>query len=81
MNAPAPRNLGGRPKGREKVNRLALQRAFVAAVEPHAAELMQRAVEQSLSGNSATLAALLDLAGRVMTADAQAQPRNAQKTA
>lgn len=60
------RNPGGRPKGTERFNIAPMRRAFAADVAPHAPELLQRAVELALGGDSVALAALLGLIGSAM---------------
>lgn len=56
-------NPGGRPRGRTTVNVTALRRAVATYAAPHATELIQRAVEQALTGDAVALAAVLGLLG------------------
>lgn len=60
------RNPGGRPKGSERFSIAPMRRAFAADVAPHAPELLQRAVERAMSGDSVALAALVGLIGNAM---------------
>ncbi len=59
-------NPAGRPAGVRAIRRTRLISAFNRTVEPHAEELMQRAVSQALSGDGQALAALLALVGQAM---------------
>jgi len=56
-------NPGGRPRGRTTINAAALRRAVATYAAPHATELIQRAVEQALTGDAVALAAVLGLLG------------------
>lgn len=59
-------NPAGRPPGAMAVNRAKLRRAFNVAVDPHVVEILQRAVEKALAGDSAALAGLLHIIGNAM---------------
>ena len=65
-------NPNGRPKGMRATRRAAIVAAFNRTVEPHAEELMQRAVAQALAGDSQALAGLLTLIGQAMHTSASA---------
>lgn len=65
-------NPAGRPAGVRATRRAALVAAFNRTVEPHAEELMQRAMSQALSGDVQALAALLVLVGHAMAGSASA---------
>lgn len=59
-------NPNGRPRGVRATRRAAIVAAFNRTVEPHAEELMQRAVAQALAGDNQALAGLLALIGQAM---------------
>ena len=65
-------NAGGRPRGSAKVCRLALLRAFNAAVTPNLPELLQQATAWALAGDREAMAAVLMLTANVLAlADTQ----------
>lgn len=69
----APRTSGnpaGRPVGVRATRRAAMVAAFNRTIEPHAEELMQRALSQALSGDAQALTGLLALIGCAMTGSA-----------
>ena len=63
-------NPKGRPHGATTINQRRLRRAFNRAVEPHAEELMERAIAQALNGDREALAGLLRLIGAAMSPEA-----------
>ncbi|MDR2991916.1 MAG: hypothetical protein LBU72_08355 [Burkholderiaceae bacterium] len=75
MQTTATINKGGRPKGSRPVNRQRLIACFNRNIEPFSDELLQRAIDRALTGDTLALSALIELWGRVLasSSDSRAQ--------